>query len=114
MAPLAPPPCFIVSLILEDLISVSYHYKLHPFCCYVQAFVSPDGGGGSNLEHSAADGIAAMQVDIYVLDMMYVIIVYYESMSVNSKHLYKAFVITIVNSSIKVFYYGILSVIVEE
>ena len=35
--------------------------------------MSSDGGCGSNLEHSAADGVAAMQVDIYVLDMMYVV-----------------------------------------
>ena len=34
--------------------------------------MSPDGGSGSNLEHSAADGVAAMQVDIYTLDVMYV------------------------------------------
>lgn len=35
--------------------------------------MSPDGGCGSNLEHSAADGVAAVEVDIYVLDMMYVV-----------------------------------------
>ena len=37
--------------------------------------MSPDGSSGSNLEHSAADGVAAFQVDIYALDMMYVVCV---------------------------------------
>ena len=39
--------------------------------------MSPDGGCGSNLEHSAADGVAATQVDSYALDLMYVVCVLY-------------------------------------
>ena len=57
----------------------------------MQAFISPDGGGGSNLEHSAADGVAAMQVDVYVLDTMYVVTVHCESLSVNCRNLYRTF-----------------------
>lgn len=35
--------------------------------------MSPDGGSGSILEHSVADGIASMQLDVYVLKAMYVV-----------------------------------------
>ena len=35
---------------------------------------APDGGNGSNIEHSAADGVASAQVNAFALDNMYVCI----------------------------------------
>ncbi|XP_065916864.1 carnitine O-acetyltransferase-like isoform X2 [Dysidea avara] len=37
----------------------------------IQAFISPDGYGGSVLEHSAADGTAAIQLIFYVVNNVY-------------------------------------------
>lgn len=39
---------------------------------FEQLFVAPDGGNGSNIEHSAADGVASAQVNAFALDNMYV------------------------------------------
>ena len=39
---------------------------------YLKAFISPDGYGGSVLEHSAADGTAAIQLIFYVVNNVYV------------------------------------------
>ncbi|XP_065917320.1 carnitine O-acetyltransferase-like isoform X2 [Dysidea avara] len=36
----------------------------------LQLFVAPDGGNGSNIEHSAADGVASAQVNAFALDNM--------------------------------------------
>ena len=36
--------------------------------------MAPDGGNGSNIEHSAADGVASAQVNAFALDNMYVCI----------------------------------------
>ena len=41
---------------------------------FKQLFVAPDGGNGSNIEHSAADGVASAQVNAFALDNMYVCI----------------------------------------
>ena len=43
---------------------------------YLQTFISPDGYGGSNLEHSAADGTTAIQLMFYNLINMYVVYLY--------------------------------------
>ena len=36
---------------------------------FLQILVGEDGGVGSNLEHSAADGVAAITVDLFALDL---------------------------------------------
>jgi len=39
----------------------------HSLSC--QFMLGEDGGAGSNLEHSAADGIAGIQVNLFALDL---------------------------------------------
>lgn len=46
--------------------------KWDKYVTVLQVIVSPDGGNGSNLEHSAADAVAAAQINEYMMDVMYV------------------------------------------